>query len=280
VILDSDSDEDDDDDEDFTPPADGYAAKCDVKVESAVADPNAGVAQDENSDMPMTTDDTTKTSEKSAEWLTVWTCDICKSAQFESFAAAVEHEAICTGGDSVVQDAPMKPQDQSSSPPQKPDISKSSINATATTLFSPIISDSSDSKNHELSQYHQLVLESLQLLNHPSGKRIGIGAFHCLFCSQRLHPNPAKDGNAREWTLTSITNELPNTVLSHLNEVCKAAPPSLGGKLYAFKSLNSSGKEIFEKFIQKFFAENGITIVPYVGGMAVLHDDDFMKNPQ
>ena len=249
-----------------------------------------GKANDEQSDAANITNNQGAKSENNSEWLTVWTCDVCKVAQFESYDAAVEHEKSCKG-----QDALIKPQDQvierSALPPSETSPLKRKNVETATDtkakiIFSPIISDSSDSIHyHEISKYHRLVLESLQLLQLPShyatGERLGIGAFHCHFCSKKISPpNHGGSGIARDWSMDNIVNKLPATVFAHLRTDCKPAQKIYGTeKLYTAEYSQSKGDK-FEKFLQHFFAENGITVLPDVGGIAVLHDDDFMNNPQ
>ncbi len=249
-------------------------------------------ANDEKAELANITNDPGTKIENNSEWLTVWTCDICKEAQFESYDAAVEHEKSCKGPDAL-----MKPKDQAiggialpssktSLPPPSPLKRKNDVPSTdtkANILFSPIISDRTESLQyrHKISSYHRTVLESLQLQHRPSrnatGERLGIGSFHCLFCSKKISPpDGGGDGIARDWSMFTIVNELPATVFAHLREDCK---PEFGAKCFIFECSQSSGDE-FEKFLLSFFAENGITVLPDVGGIVVLHDDDFMNNPQ
>lgn len=290
VIIDSGDDND-------SSSAEGTAIRDDEATKSQTVGPSAGKTNGGNS-VPTAnsiTGDKGTGSENKTEWLTIWTCDICKTAQFESYDAAVEHEAICLKGSSGVQaqETLTKPQDQvvelpsvQSAHSKRKNID-SSINTKAEVLFSPILSDSSDSLHyHEISMYHRRVLESLQLLQIPShyasGERVGTGFFHCQFCSQKICP-PNLDGNgiARDWSMDSIVNELPATVVTHLRTVCTPTQ-----KLHGTKSLITADysqpleNKSFEKFLRSFFAENGITVLPDVGGIVVLHDDDFMNNPQ
>lgn len=239
--------------------------------------------------------------ENPSEWLTVWTCDICKTAQFESYGAAVAHEAICAGGggsgSGVVQQDPLiQPQAQaveaktlpllnSEAPPPSSSVP---LLQNEKILFSPILSDSSDSlQYHQISEYHRLVLGSIQLRHHPPAytikDSIEIGSLHCQYCSQELFlPNHNGSGIPRRWSIGSIVAELPGIVFAHLSVICKSPEGQERQHLLlkAKQSMQSGGHgTTFVNFLSSFFAENGITL-PDRGGIGVLHDDDFMRHPQ
>lgn len=265
----------------------------------------AGKTDDGNTQATMSINNSGNNSDNNSDWTTVWTCDICKEAQFESYEEALKHEENCgkmtkgqvEGGPTstskvLAEDIPGVSTSLAPIPPPKtlappypkrtndtaPDKTKAII------LFSPILEDSSDSlQYYQISKYHRLVLKSLQLRHIPqhysTGERIGQGSFHCQFCGKLL--SASYDKPSVSWSMDSIVKVLPSAVLDHLCQVCEAAPKPYGEKLSVAQASQSSGRVSFDKFLLRFFAENGITVLPDdVGGVAVLHDDDFMKNPQ
>ena len=232
----------------------------------------------------------------SLEWATVWTCDICKEKQFNSFEDAVEHERHCEGKkeEDTPQDEDEKDQKKAAvatkekmappttdaavatkekmPPPTTPSPSKSN---QMVTLFSPILNDISDSKNYsEISQYHQIMLKSLQMLHRKvssSSEEGGTVSFQCQFCNQSFSPT----GDEASWTLEDIEEVLPALVFSHLTNGCKGVPFEES----QLSTTNTSGKILFDDFLSLYFSENGIVDRLDGRGVVVLSDEEFMKMP-
>ncbi|KAL7553692.1 hypothetical protein ACHAWF_017012, partial [Thalassiosira exigua] len=219
---------------------------------------------------------------KDTEWTTVWTCDICKTCQFDRFDAAVEHEKHCQG-------KKMAPQDTSlPSAKNVPDIVRKAaaiasspikMKPTEVVLFSPILKDGADSSNYsQISKYHRLILKSLQLLYLPSTSGGGSVSFRCKLCSCPLYPDDDGAGTKpNPWTLKMIVETLPSMVLTHITSGCNAVPPTEGTQLPMTKG---SGKMPFDEFLSGFFSENGIVERPDGRGVVVLSDDEFRKMPE
>jgi len=217
--------------------------------------------------------------ESTREWTTVWTCDVCKTEQFDCYEDAVAHEKICLAKKKV--SAAVKAAASASKKTSAPKPSPSPKNVAPIkplTLFSPILKDSSDSTNFsQISKYHRLVLKSLKLLYlPPASSGGGSVSFQCQFSSHTY--TPPSDGNSKKqyWTLKAIAEKLPSMVLSRvMYNQCKDMPHDIVMQMPSAKML---GKMLYSEFISGFFSENGI-VERHGRGVVVLPDEDFRKMP-
>jgi len=178
------------------------------------------------------------TQRRTGEYTTVWTCDLCHEAQFDTFEDACEHEKVCTG---------LPPPSSPPPPPQDP------VPSSKITLFSPLIENGMNCINwYKISNYHQRILKSMKLMYCPT---TGVVAFQCQYCSADLSPTPPQ-----LWTTDMIVDLLPNLVQSHVHHTCKGVSKLEKERLPLADT--TVGKISFGKFLKPFFAENGIVDKP------------------
>jgi len=226
-------------------------------------------------------------SEKEESLCTVWTCDICNKAQFDTYEEAERHEKICEGPPKaavVPQAPPVQPvQPRAFLPREAP--------APHVILFSPILTDNSLHINREkvtfeskkdlaISDFYCEVLKCVNLAYRPGTMTV---SFQCRFCCN-LYPDP--------WSLEQLTKDLSNKVVKHLRapsrrkqgDGCGKVPPGVLQNLLENDRTKYSTRPKFNDFMKKYFVSNGIIEKPILlagestNQLTVIPDDVFRKS--
>lgn len=217
---------------------------------------------------------------KQSQYITCWTCDVCKVAHFKTFKEAEEHENQC-----MIEMEKKTKKNNTPSPPKKTNrggvdyLSDSRQSSSAknnnedVVLFSPFVQGVSDSADFEkLSNCHAAILQSVKLLHHPFN---GSVALQCQYCNEGL---------STTWTLKKMTEMLPVQVCNHILE-CQNAPTEVVNsmQLHITNILEKSSEIVGElslgSFLALFLATNGIVegAIKRETRLLVLPDDKFRK---
>eukprot|EP00804_Cyclotella_cryptica_P028062 CCRYP_017279-RA/>CCRYP_017279-RA protein AED:0.02 eAED:0.02 QI:90/1/1/1/0/0.5/2/833/444 len=192
------------------------------------------------------------------EYATVWICDVCQLARFDTYDEAVAHEKDCKGP--PVSDAHKK------DPLKRDNLTNDNLPSVASTypsnsggknakkilLLSPVAHTHDPT---EISHRFFTILQSLDLLYHPQS---GLISFNCHYCSTPLPISGAS------WNFKRVVEVLPNAVTMHLlgqrysEKRCVAVPPTVLDKLKSAENTDSSRVPSFETFIHKLFRGMGI----------------------
>lgn len=211
-------------------------------------------------------------TQKESNYITCWTCDVCKVAHFKTYKEAEEHEIQCK----IDMENKRK---KEATPPKKQankgveNLSDSRQPAKNVELFSPFVQSVTDSADFErISNCHAAILQSVKLLHHPFN---GSVALQCQYCNQ---------GMSTTWTYKKMTEMLPVLVCNHILE-CQNAPAEVVESMQEHitnildKSSEIVGELSFGKFLESFLLSNGIVEGAIKGDkqLVVMPDDKFKK---
>jgi len=213
-------------------------------------------------------------TQKESNYITCWTCDVCKVAHFKTYKEAEEHEIQCK----IDMENKKK---KEATPPSKQQANKgagylsdnSRPPAKNVELFSPFVQSATDSADFEkISNCHAAILQSVRLLHHPFN---GSVALQCQYCNQ---------GMSTTWTYKKMTEMLPVLVCNHILE-CQNAPAEVVESMQEHitnildKSSEIVGELSFGKFLESFLLTNGIVEGAIKGDkqLVVMPDDKFKK---
>ena len=168
---------------------------------------------------------TPASASSAAGFVTMWTCDVCRVAQFESFDAAVEHERTCDGSPPVEihrspADGPRDADGAAGTAPAGP-AAEDSVESRPREIFYQILRDSNDTPCFSrISPFHRTVLKSTSLWSVPGegdagGDRIdgdddGKGdpvRFSCRFCGEVYSSTRIAADGSRYWSLADLTTD-------------------------------------------------------------------------
>mmetsp|Transcript_7560 Transcript_7560/g.12476 ORF Transcript_7560/g.12476 Transcript_7560/m.12476 type:complete len:710 (-) Transcript_7560:51-2180(-) len=212
-------------------------------------------------------------TQKDPNYITCWTCDVCKIANFKTYKEAEEHEVQCK------IDMETKKKEKETLPKKQANkgveqhLGDSRQLAKNVELFSPFVQSVSDSADFEkISNCHAAILQSVRLLHHPFN---GSVALQCQYCNQEM---------STTWTFKKMTEMLPVLVCNHILE-CQNAPPEVVESMQEHitnildKSSEIVGELSFGKFLESFLLANGIVEGAIKGDkqLVVIPDDKFRK---
>ena len=187
-----------------------------------------------------------------SNFITCWTCDVCKVAHFDTFEKAVEHENQCMIDMKKKETMPPKKNNQSSNNVENLSKSRQQTSSANVVLFSPLINGNADSLDFDqLSDCHASILQSVKLLHHPFN---GSVALQCQFCCEPM---------STTWTLKKMTEMLPVAMCNHLF-TCENAPSEVVEYmkeqvvLILQKSSSIVGGISLADFLKSYLESNGI----------------------
>lgn len=187
-----------------------------------------------------------------SNFITCWTCDVCKVAHFDTFEKAVEHENQCMIDMKKKETMPPKKSNQGSNDVENLSKSRQQTSSANVVLFSPLINGNSDSPDFDqLSDCHASILQSVKLLHHPFN---GSVALQCQFCCEPM---------STTWTLKKMTEMLPVAMCNHLF-TCENAPSEVVEYmkeqvvLILQKSPSIVGDLPLANFLKSYLESNGI----------------------
>lgn len=209
-------------------------------------------------------------TQKESNYVTCWTCDVCKVAHFKTFKEAEEHEIQCKIDMENKRKKEATPPKKQANKGVESDSRQSAKNVV---LFSPFVQSVTDSADFErISNCHAAILQSVKLLHHPFN---GSVALQCQYCNQ---------GMSSTWTYKKMTEMLPVLVCNHILE-CQNAPAEVVESMQEHitnildKSSEIVGELSFGKFLESFLLANGIVEGAIKGDkqLVVMPDDKFKK---
>jgi len=157
---------------------------------------------------------------------TVWTCDICKTAEFSTFEEAVEHEKRCDGSKTTHKKGRilMSSRDRERRPGKDSDpISRNSqkrkavgVSSSGTPALIPLISDSVSSESMKLSPLNLLAMAQMDLASNSTGTGESDVRYElrCKHCSAPSKVN----------TLDTLHRGVYSMMYSHLLKTCPHIP--------------------------------------------------------